>query len=210
MMKFQCGRCGKNYLVDNTDTAEKTLTIPCDRCGNSFCIDENLFFSSASGNSKIICENCGQLVNEKVKACPSCNLILNKRHEAKRIDNKEYEKVVVQDGRVAQKKGAGSRKGIIAALIIIAVLAAAGCAFWFLSTRQDMLKGTVLEPVAEKMSRLNGREETQVVLMMNGTTYYAEKLEKNGKVLRITTKNGAVVEVAEKEVLNITTAVIED
>ena len=98
-MKFQCGRCGKNYLIDNTDTVDKTLTIPCSRCGNSFCIDENMAFYSASGNSKIICENCGQLVIEKVKACPSCNLVLNEQHEAKRIDNKEYEKVVVQDGK---------------------------------------------------------------------------------------------------------------
>lgn len=204
-MKFQCGRCGKNYLVDNTDTVDKTLTIPCSRCGNSFCIDENMAFASASGNSKIICENCGQLVIEKVKACPSCNLVLNKQHEATRIDNKEYEKVVIQDGKVARN---GGKKVILAALVLI--LAGAGAAFWFLSTQQHALKGTLLEPVAEKMPNLSGRTETQVVIMMNGDTYYAEKVENDGPIVRITTRNGAVVEVAKKNVLDITTAVIEE
>ncbi|MCW5201463.1 hypothetical protein VU11_03965 [Desulfobulbus sp. US2] len=208
-MKFQCGRCGKNYLVDNTDTVDKTLTIPCSRCGNSFCIDENMAFSSASGNSKIICENCGQLVIEKVKACPSCNLVLNKQHEATRIDNKEYEKVVVRDGKVARNSGKkGGKKVILAALVLI--LAGAGGAFWFLSTQQHALKGTLLEPVAEKMPNLSGKTETQVVIMMNGDTYYAEKVENDGSIVRITTKNGAVVEMAKKNVLDITTAVIKE
>ena len=209
-MKFQCGRCGKKYLIDNADTAEGSLTIPCDSCGNSFCIDENLSFSSASGNSKIICENCGQLVIETVEKCPSCNLLLNKKHEAKRIDNKEYEKVILEDGKVVGKKTGKRRgKGMLAALLIV-FLAGAGGAFWFLCTHPQALKGTVLEPIAEKIPNLSGREETQVVIMMNGTTYYAEKVEKNDATLRITTKNGAVVEVAEKEVLDITTAVVED
>ena len=209
-MKFQCGRCGKNYLVDNTDTVDKTLTIPCSRCGNSFCIDENMAFASASGNSKIICENCGQLVIEKVKACPSCNLVLNKQHEATRIDNKEYEKVVVQDGKVAQEQTGKVGKKIFLVALIFLVLAGAGAAFWFLSTQQHALKGTLLEPVAEKMPNLSGKTETQLVIMMNGDTYYAEKVENDGPIVRITTRNGAVVEVAKKNVLDITTAVIED
>lgn len=209
-MKFQCGRCGKNYLVDNTDTVDKTLTIPCSRCGNSFCIDENMAFSSASGNSKIICENCGQLVIEKVKACPSCNLVLNKQHEATQIDNKEYEKVVVRDGKVAQEQTRKVGKKIFLVVLIFLVLAGAGAAFWFLSTQQHALKDTLLEPVAEKMPNLSGRTETQVVIMMNGDTYYAEKVKNDGSIVRITTKNGAVVEVAEKNVLDITTAVIEE
>jgi len=208
-MKFQCGRCGKNYLVDNdTDTVDKILTIPCSGCGNSFCIDENMAFSSASGNSKIICEKCGQLVVEKVKACPSCNLVLNKQHEANRIDNKEYEKVVVQDGKVAQNGGKKGGKKVILAALLILVLAAA--AFWFFSTQQHTLESTLLEPVAEKMSNLSGRDETQVVIMMNGDTYYAKKLEKNESIVRITTKSGAVVEVEKKDILDITTAVIEE
>ena len=208
-MKFQCGRCGKNYQVDNAHTLDDALTIPCDRCGNSFCVDENQAFSSASGNSKLICENCGQLVLETVKACPSCNLVLNKRHEAKRIDNKEYAKIALQDGKLAQKSGGGSRKGVLVILLVI-ILALVGGAFWFLSTQQAALKGTLLEPLAEKMPNLSGREETQVVLMLDGTTYYAKKLEHDGPVLRITSKNGGVIEVAEKDVLDITTAVIED
>ncbi len=213
-MKFQCGRCGKNYLVDNTDTetVDKTLTIPCSACGNSFCIDENMAFSSASGNSMIICENCGKLVSEKVKACPSCNLVLDKQHEEKRIDNKEYEKVVVEDGKVAQPGGKEKKSGkkVILAALLVLVLAAAAAAFWFFSTQQHTLKGTLLEPVAEKMPNLSGRDETQVVIMMNGDTYYAKKVEKDGSIVRITTKSGAVVEVAKKDVLDITTAVIEE
>ena len=209
-MKFQCGRCGKNYLVDTADTVDKALTIPCDRCGNSFCIDENIAFSSASGNSKIICENCGQLVIEKVKACPSCNLVLNKQHEAKRIDNKEYEKVVVQDGKVLHKQSTKGKKKVLLVGLFILVLAGAGGAFWLLSTQQHALQGTLLEPLAEKMPNLSSRTETQVVIMMNGDTYYAKKVENDGSLIRITTKNGAVVEVAEKNVLDITTAVIEE
>ncbi|CAK8714070.1 hypothetical protein H206_00989 [Candidatus Electrothrix aarhusensis] len=211
-MKFQCGRCGKNYLVDNadTDTVDKTLTIPCSACGNSFCIDENMAFSSASGNSKIICENCGQLVIEKVKACPSCNLVLNKQDEEKRIDNKEYEKILVQDGKVVQPNGKKGGKKIILAALLVLILAGIGGAFWFFSTQQHTLQGTLLEPVAEKMPNLSGRDETQVVIMMNGQTYYAKKIEKDGSIVRITTKSGAVVEVAKKDVLDITTAVIEE
>lgn len=208
-MKFQCGRCGKNYQVDNTHTIDDVLNIPCDGCGNSFALDENLAFSSASGNSKIVCENCAQLVLETVKVCPSCNLVLNKRHEAKRIDNKEYAKIALQDGKLTQKSGGGSKKGILITLMII-ILALVGGAFWFLSTQQGSLKGTLLEPLAGKMPNLSGREETQVVLMLDGTTYYGKKLEHDGPVLRITSKNGGVVEVAEKDVLEITTAVIED
>ena len=101
-----------------------------------------------------------------------------------------------------QKSGGESRKGLIIALVII-ILALAGGAFWFLSTRQESLKGTLLESVAEKMPDLSGREKTKVVIMMNGTTYNAEKLEHDGPVLRITSKNGGVVEVAEKDVLDI-------
>ena len=209
-MKFQCGRCGKNYLVDNTDTVDKELTLPCSACGNSFCIDENMFFSSASGNSKIICENCGQLVIEKVKACPSCNLVLDKQHEAKRIDNKEYEKVVVQDGKVAQPAGKKGGKKIILAALCVLILAGAGGAFWFLSTQQQRLKGTFLEPIAEKMPNLSGREETQVVIMMDGQTYYAKKVEYEGPVVHITTKNGGFVKVVEKDIFQVTTAVIEE
>ena len=209
-MKFQCGRCGKNYLVDNTDSLDKRLTIPCSRCGNSFSLDENQSFCSASGNSKIICENCGQLVHEKVKACPSCNLVLNKQHEATRIDNKEYEKIVVQNGKVTQNyKGKGGKKLILATLIIL-VLIGAGASFWFLSTQQESIKGTLLEPISKKMPKLSSREDIQVVLMLNGTTYYAKKLENKDKIVRITTKNGAVVEVAKKDVLDITTAVLEE
>ncbi|MCI5209573.1 MAG: hypothetical protein D3910_12465, partial [Candidatus Electrothrix sp. ATG2] len=104
-------------------------------------------------------------------------------------------------------KRKGRKKRILAVLVLLVLV---GGVFWFLSTRQDTVKGTFLEPIAEKMPNLSGRVETQVIIMMNGDTYYAEKVEKDGAIVRITTKNGAVVEVAEKNVLDITTAVIED
>lgn len=117
---------------------------------------------------------------------------------------------MVQDGKVIRNGGGKGGKKIILVALLILVLAVAGGAFWFLSTQQHILKGTLLEPVAEKMPNLSGRTETQVVIMMNGDTYYAEKVKNNGSIVRITTKNGAVVEVAKKNVLDITTAVIEE
>lgn len=209
-MKFQCGKCGKNYLVDTGDAVNKALTIPCSSCGNSFSIDQNQSFSSACGNSKIICENCGQLVHEKVKVCPSCNLVLNKQHEANRIDKKEYEKIVIHDGRVYQEQGGKRKNRLLPAALLLLLSAAAGGALWFLCTRQYMLKGTVLESVAEKMPNLSGREEIRVVIMLNGQTYYGKKVKDDGEFLRVTTRNGAVVEVAKKDVLEVTTAVIEE
>jgi len=212
-MKFQCGKCGKNYLIDNTDTIDKVLTIKCTNCDNSFFIRENLSFYSSSGDSKIICENCGQLVDEKSKACPSCNLVLDKQHEELRIDNKEYEKVVVHEGKAFQKQ-AGKKGGgkILLIVLFIAVLAAGG-AFWFIANNPDKLNGTILESVTDMLSNLTGqtaRTETQVVLMKSGQTYYAEKIEHDGQDVKITAKNGLVVTVTKKDILQIATAVVEE
>jgi len=209
-MKFQCGTCGKNYIVDNAHSIDKTLTLKCAGCGNSFSIETNMAFSSASGDSKIICENCGQLINEKIKLCPSCNLVLSKQHEALRIDNKEYEKVVVRDGRPCQEYTGGKRgwKILIALVFVTALLAGAG--FWLLSTQRHKLKNTILEPIADMVPNLSGRTKTQVVIMLSGTIYYAEKIEHDGPYVLITTKNGAVTKVSEKEIGQIAEAVIEE
>jgi hypothetical protein len=212
-MKFQCGKCGKcgkNYIVDNVHTIDKTLTLECTGCNNIFFIEANMAFSSASGDSKIICENCGQLINETIKVCPSCNLVLNKQHEALRIDNKQYEKIVVHDGKPYQQYAGRKRGGkILIALLLVTVLAA-GAGFWFLSTQQHKLKNTILEPVADMVPNLSGRTETQVVIMLSGQTYYAEKIEHDGPYVLITAKNGAVTKVSKKEILQIAEAVIEE
>jgi hypothetical protein len=209
-MKFQCGKCEKNYIVDNAHTIDKTLTLECTDCDNNFFIQKNFSFSSASGNSKIICENCGQLVNEKSKVCPTCSLVLNKQREAERIDNKVYEKVVVHDGQLYQQHTGGKKgkKILIPALLVSILLSGGG--FWFLSTHQHELKNTLLEPVADILPNLSGRTETQVVIMRSGRTYYGKKIEREGGFARITTKNGAVVKVAEKDILEIAIAVMED
>lgn len=137
-------------------------------------------------------------------------MVLNKQHEAKRIDNKEYEKVVVQDGKVLHKQSAkGKKRPYLLASLFWCWLGQEEH-FGFSVLNNMRYRGTLLEPVAEKMPNLSSRTETQVVIMMNGDTYYAKKVENDGSLIRITTKNGAVVEVAEKNVLDITTAVIEE
>lgn len=68
-----------------------------------------------------------------------------KQDEANRIDNKEYEKVLIQDGKVVQKeREQDGKKGKVTLLILIFLLLAGG-AFWFFTTQQHNLKGTVLE-----------------------------------------------------------------
>ncbi|MCI5146337.1 MAG: hypothetical protein D3923_12620 [Candidatus Electrothrix sp. AR3] len=210
-MKFQCGKCSKNYLIDNTDTINKLLTLACTKCDNNFFIRENLSFYSSSGDSKIICENCGQLVEEKSKACPSCNLLLDKQHEEQRIDNKEYEKVVVQEGKAQQKKTAGKKGGKGGKLLfLLIVLLALGGGFWFISQNQDKLQDSVLQPILDLIPKLSQKQETQVVLMKSGKTYYAEKIEHKGSSVLITTKNGLVITVDEKDILQIAKAVLEE
>ena len=212
-MKFQCGKCSKNYLVDNTDTIDKVLSLACTNCDNKFFIRENLSFYSASGDSKIICENCAQLVEEKSKACPSCNLLLDKQHEEQRIDNKEYEKVVVQEGKAQQQKTTGKKKGGKVGkfmFVLILIMALAGGGYWFISNNPDILKSEALQPLVNLLPQLGGKTETQVVLMQSGQTYYAKKIEEDGSSRRITTKNGIVVTVEESDILQIAKAVVED
>ena len=194
----------------HTHTIDKTLTLECAGCGNSFFIEADMTFASASGDSKIICENCGQLINEKIKVCPFCNLVLNKQHEASRIDNKEYEKIVLHDGKPYQEYTGKQRGGKILIALLLVTLLLAGAGFWFLNTPQHKLQNTFQEPVADMLPNLSGRTETQVVIMLSGQIYYAKKIEHDGLYLLITTKDGAVTKVLKKDILQIAKAVIEE
>ncbi len=210
-MKFQCGKCGKNYLIDNAHRIDKKITLACTKCNNGFVIRENMSFSSASGDSKIICANCGQLVDEKVKVCPSCGLVLDKQDEALRIDNKVYETIVIDDGKVVQQNagGKGRSKGPLLIGIILCILLLCG-GLWFIDNNRDTLKNTFLKPVVEILPPFSGKTATQVVIMRSGETYHARKIEHNGSALRITTREGVTVTVAEKDVMQIAEAVLEE
>lgn len=209
-MKFQCGKCDKNYLIDNAHKIEKKLTLSCSKCDNKFVILENMSFSSVSGDSKIICANCGQLVNEKVKVCPSCGLVLNKQGEALRIDNKEYETLVVDEGKIVQENGGGKgRKGTLLVGIIISILLLCG-AVWFIDKNRNNLKDTFLKPVIDILPHFSSKTETQVVIMRSGKTYYATAAEHDGTELHITTRDGENITVAKKDIMQIAKAVIEE
>jgi len=200
-MKFQCGECDKYFTINNIQVADKDLDFQCDTCGNQFFINRNLSFSSSSKNSSMLCGNCGTLIPENNSVCDSCNLILNKSHEELRIDNKYYETLEIKnDGQVYNTNSGRklSKRGMLIPGIVVAIILPVISAWYYTrnKTNEIMPTGT--------------RIETQVVIMKSGQTYYADTIEKDGTYIEITSKNGVISKVLEKNVLQISKAIIED
>lgn len=205
-MKFQCGRCKKYFTINNIHSVTEDLEFQCDTCDNRFYITKNLMFSSSSQNSNILCDNCGTAIEEGDSVCTSCNLILNKGHENRRIDNKSYEALEVNKGGQLYNANSGKRvttKSIVLP-ITLAVLLLSVITGWYLTKTDNT-------PLADiHLPGTPTRTVTQIVIMQSGKTYYADQLEKNGIYLDITTKNGATERVLEKDVMQIAKATIED
>lgn len=213
-MKFQCGGCDKYFKIDNIHVIIEDLNFKCDNCGSDFFINRNLAFSSSSKSSRIICENCGKLINENSRVCDSCNLVLNKTHEELRIDNKDYEPLEInQNGNVYNKNSGKSLKNrsiLISGPITIVLILSLASAWYVINNNQTELKNTVLKHLAGIMPKNKNHIETQVVILKSGKTYYADKIEHDGSYIKITNKNGLISEVLEKNVLQISKALIED
>ena len=211
-MKFQCGECDKFYKIDNIHVIIEDLNFKCDNCGNNFFINRNLAFSSSSKNSRIICENCGKLINEISKVCDSCNLVLNKTHEELRIDNKDYVPLEInRNGNVYNKNsGKSLKKRSILISWLITILILSLTSVWYFINNNQKGNNTVLKQLASIIPKNKNRIETQVVILKSGQTYYADKIEHDGSYIKITNKNGLISKVLETNVLQISKALIED
>ncbi|WP_417916347.1 hypothetical protein [Candidatus Electronema sp. JC] len=206
-MKFQCGTCGKYYLIENAEEIGSKQMLRCVDCGNVFALHKNLAFSSSSRNSKLLCKRCGSLIDEAGGTCSVCNPALKSLREEFMIDNREYEFFEVRKGKVRPKGRAGRRSkaallaGAAVLVIVFVVLAAA----LLPGSRRDALKTAVLKPLG-----ITSKAETQVVILRSGQTYYAEKVEHLAGTAKITEKSGGVVAVAEKDIAQIAKAVTEE
>ncbi len=206
-MKFQCGECEKNFIINNIHTAENELEFQCDNCTNKFTINRSLAFSSSNKNSKVFCGNCGKLIPEANKVCDSCNLILNKIHEELRIDNKEYEPLEIKENGYVCNTNSGKKLNIKKRLLPVII---AGIFVLFIALGGYWFKTNNLLVVNATPSQKAARIETQIIIMKSGHTYYADKLEKDGGYLRITSKNGTISKILESNILQISKAVIEE
>jgi len=214
-MRFQCGKCEKMYKIDFAHVCLKDLSFKCEQCANKFLIKKDLTFSSTSRNSKIICENCGNFIDEEQQSCKSCNLIINKPHEDLKIDNYFYELYQVNEkGKLYDKNtgkiiGGGRLKtpAIFACFLISLIFAIS--LFYFFSDNTTALNNPISSALEALLPDNETRKETQVVLMKSGKTYYVKKVEKDGLYLKLINNNGTRIDVPEKDVLQISKAIIE-
>jgi hypothetical protein len=214
-MKFQCGKCEKMYKIDFLHVCLNDLSFKCQQCDNRFSIKKDLTFSSSCKNSKIVCENCGNFIDENTKSCESCNLIINKPHEDLKIDNYFYELYEVnKKGKIYNKntgKIIGSRKinmpAILACLVISILISVS--VFYFLQKKNNVLNSQMSNLFKELLPGKAGRKDVQVVIMKSGRTYYVKKIEKDGPFLNLTNNNETRAVVLEKDVLQISKAAIE-
>ncbi len=206
-MKFQCGTCGKYYLIENAEAVSSRQMLRCTGCGNVFVLHKNLAFSSSSRNSKMICARCGSLTDEAGGACAVCNPALKALREELMIDNREYEFFEVRKGKVRPKRSKGGpKKAVLLAGAALFVIVLALLALLLLpGGTLDRLKTAALKPLG-----ITSKTETQVVIMRSGQTYYSENVEHLGGTARITEKNGNVVTVAEQDIVQIAKAVTEE
>lgn len=204
-MKFQCGECQKNYSINNIHTTGKDIEFQCDGCKNIFTINRNQVFSSSSKNSKVICENCGKLIPENCARCDSCNLILNKIHEELRIDNKAYETLQInENGDITStlhaKKPGEKTRVIVSTITVLLVIT---ISLFFLT------KFDVASTLPLKQSAKSKQTETQIVILNSGQTYYADEVNSKGGYIEIKGKDGVVTKVLEKDVHQISKAIID-
>lgn len=211
-MRFSCGQCGKHYRIEESNIPAEGLESPCRGCDNQFLISANTSLTSTGGNSRIICDNCRELVVEGEKICPHCNLLLTTAHEELRIDNNYYESldphIPSPDNEEIeqQQDGRSKHKMLLGVVSCMFVVACAVFLFMKVIMKGDVeTAGTInsLSPVSPKTV------ETNVMVLKSGETYYVDRIEKSGKTLHLTHMSGAENTVEEEEVLMITKGVIE-
>ncbi len=206
-MKFRCGDCGTYYLVEGIKKLRKKQSLRCIACDNVFVVQPDQRFFSSKRNSQLICNSCGQFVEEADGVC-SCDrdAAESSAQEAQRIDNKEYQFFIVRKGRIQPKYKRVNwfARGL---LLAGAITLATGIIIVVLmpSSKRDALKNTVL-----KTLHIPSKTETQVVIMRSGKVYYAEHIEYNENKMSITTKEGNLIFIRKQDIQQIRKAVIED
>jgi hypothetical protein len=206
-MKIRCGTCEACHLIEGTENLRKKRSLKCVECGNLFVLQPDQTFCSSSRNSQRICDCCGQFVAEADKVCSCGGTAADKDlREELRIDNKKYYFFVVRKGKIQPvgKKVNWFGRGL---LLAGAIALAAGLIIvrQMPPDKRDALRNAVL-----KALHLPSRTETKVVILHSGQVYYAEKIEQQGAELKITAKDGRVVQLREEDVQQISTAVIND
>jgi hypothetical protein len=206
-MKLRCGACGACYLIEGTESLRKKRSLKCVECGNRFVLQPDQTFYSSSRNSQLICDCCGQFAAEADKVCSCGGKAADKGlREELRIDNKEYHFFVVRKGRIQPtgKKVNWFGRGLLLAGVI-ALTAGLIIILLMPDGKRDALKNAVLKPL-----HLPSRTETKVVILHSGQVHYAEKIEQQGAEVKITAKDGRVIQVRKEDVRQVSTAVIDD
>lgn len=209
-MRFTCGVCGKNYKIDDLKIAEEGLSPKCRNCNNQFEISKHKALSSTSGNSKVICDNCGQFVPEKIKKCPNCNLYLTNEREELRIDNKFYE--TLDEEAFPQQESenispTGKRKPKIVAFALATLLCCG--TFFYIAAYTDIITPVISSPIKKLTQPEDTSIATKVIILNSGETYYVKEILTEGTTLHLKHLSGAENSISKDEVMMISDAVIE-
>ena len=212
-MKFQCGKCEKNFSIDNISAARKDLKFKCNNCDNTFIISKDRGFSSSSNNSKIICDNCGKSINESNRVCDSCNLVQKGARSGLKIDNRDYELLEIRkDGHLYNTVSGTSftKKKVLVPVVIAVLLLSLSAALFLLKDIKHPYISAIRQSVLEILGEKKSRQVIHVVIMKSGQTYYAEQVEYKGSFVEITTRDGLDVEIPESSIMQISKAILED
>lgn len=212
-MKFQCGKCEKNFSIDNISAARKDLKFKCSNCDNTFIISKDRGFSSSSNNSRIICDNCGKSFNENKNVCDSCNLDLKGAHRGLKVDNRDYEQLEIRENGHLYNTVSGAnvtRVKVLIPVVIAVLLLSLTAALFLLKDIKHPYISAIRQSVSEILGEKKTRQVIHVVIMKSGQTYYAEQVEYKGSFVEITTRDGLDVEIPESSIMQISKAILED
>ena len=209
-MRIQCGKCNKLYNINGDSIPEKGASFKCKSCGNKLTVNANKTLTSASGNSKIACSNCGQLLHEDIRTCDKCDFKVNRVREDLRIDNKYYERLDMNEkGKIGPPKPKRTRKVLAFCSVGVVCMTATALGYYYYSEGVD-IPGFKFHSVIEKQnkSEVVPESKTKLVILKNGNTLNAQEVKKDGLYYFVKGDNGMVMEIKVDDVLQISEVVV--